>query len=588
MQNIIDILRDRASQAIKNAFSSNIEDILECLPAEITQSTQKQFGHYQCNSALKLAKFLKQAPRSVANELMLQLKEISSKDNLIQHLEIAGPGFINITIDSFYLSQQLNEQLKDPHLGVPNPKVKKRIIVEFSSPNIAKELHVGHLRSTIIGECLARLMEFLGHDVLRLNHVGDWGTQFGMLIGYLKAFHQDVLNGERTPLLTELMHWYKESKKKFDEDPSFKKNAQEEVVALQSLAKTSLKAWERICEISRKAFEEIYGLLDVKIQERGESFYNPMLPKVVEELEKKGLIAIDEGAKCVFLEGFEGKDEKPLPMIIQKSDGGYNYSTTDMAALKQRIEVEKADRIIYVVDAGQSLHFQMLFKAAQKAKFLDRSKTEVEHVAFGLVLGADGKKFKTRSGETERLIDLLHQAVIMAKSLLKERMPEVEDKLLEERATTLGIDAVKYADLSCHRLKDYAFSYERMLKFEGNTAAFLLYAYVRIHSIKKKANKDINLLIKTKTINLVHPAEMDLGLHLRRFGEALELIERDLLPNRLCDYLYQLAEYFNAFFRDCRVEGSEEEDSRLLLSELTAKILEKGLFILGLKTLDRM
>ena len=588
MQNIIDILRDRATLAIENAFSSNIKDILECLPAEVTQSTQKQFGHYQCNSALKLAKLLKQSPRAVASELMLQLKTSSSQDNLIEHLEIAGPGFINITLTSSYLSEELNKQLKDSHLGAPKPKVIQRIIVDFSSPNIAKELHVGHLRSTIIGESLARLLEFLGHDVLRLNHVGNWGTQFGMLIAYLKEFHEDVLTGETTPLLIELMQWYKASKKLFDEDSSFKKKAQEEVIALQSLSKISLKAWERICEISRRAFKEIYELLDVSLQERGESFYNPMLPKIVEELEKKGLISIDEGAKCIFLEGFEGKDDKPLPMIIQKADGGYNYATTDMAALKQRIEVEKADRIIYVVDAGQSLHFQMLFKAAQKAKFLDLSKTQVEHVAFGVVLGADGKKFKTRSGETERLIDLLHHAVIMAKVLLKERMPEVEEDLLEQRAAILGIDAVKYADLSGHRLKDYAFSYERMLKFEGNTAAFLLYAYVRIQSIKKKANKDMDLLIKQKSIVLTHPSEVDLGLHLRRFGEALELIERDLLPNRLCDYLYQLAEYFNAFFRDCRVEGSKEEDSRLLLCELTARVLEKGLFILGLKTLDRM
>jgi arginyl-tRNA synthetase len=588
MQNIIDVLRDRASEAIKTVFSSHLEAILECLPAEITQSTQKQFGHYQCNSALKLAKLLKQAPRVVAQQIMGQLQQLSSKDNLIQHLEIAGPGFINITLDTSCLSYQLLEQLRDTYLGVPKPQVKQKIIVEFSSPNIAKELHVGHLRSTIIGESLARLLEFLGHDVLRLNHVGDWGTQFGMLISYLKTFHQDVLTGETTPLLTDLMQWYKESKKLFDADPAFKKKAQEEVIALQSLSKASLKAWERICEISRRAFEEIYKLLDVTLKERGESYYNPMLPKIVEDLEKKKLIAIDEGAKCIFLEGFEGKGDKPLPMIIQKSDGGYNYSTTDMAALKQRIDIEKADRVIYVVDAGQSLHFQMLFKAAQKAGFLDPTKTQVEHVAFGLVLGADGKKFKTRSGETEKLIDLLQEAIAMAKTLLQERMPDMEQPLLEERARILGIDAVKYADLSCHRLKDYTFSYERMLKFEGNTAAFLLYANLRIQIINKKTHKDISQLIKTKTIELSHPSEVDLGLHLRRFGEALEMIEKDLLPHRLCDYLYQLAEYFNAFFRDCRVEGSAEEDSRLLLCELTARILEKGLFILGLKTVDRM
>lgn len=588
MENIIALLRARASAAIQKIFGNDLQQIAECLPAEITQSTQKQFGHYQCNSALKLAKLVQRNPRAIANDLVAQLQLLSSQDDLIAQIEIAGPGFINITIGMKYLAKQLMAQLQDSHLGVPTIKTHTKAIVEFSSPNIAKELHVGHLRSTIIGESLARLLEFLGYDVLRLNHVGDWGTQFGMLIAYLKKFQPDVLTGKDLPLLTDLMQWYKESKKVFDQDPAFKKMSQEEVVALQSLSKTSLQAWQRICEISRKAFEEIYDLLGVTLQERGESFYNPMLPQVVADLEKKGLLVVDQGAQCLFLEGFLGQDNQPLPMIIQKSDGGYNYSTTDMAALKHRIEVEKADKIICVVDAGQSLHFQMLFKAAEKAGYLDPRKTQVEHVAFGVVLGSDGKKFKTRSGETERLIDLLNQAVLMAKSLLKERMPEVDEKLLDERAKILGIDAVKYADLSCHRLKDYVFSYDRMLKFEGNTAAFLLYAYVRIQSIKKKANKDVASLIKTGDIVLTHGSEVDLGLHLRRFGEALELMEKELLPNRLCDYLYQLTEYFNAFFRDCRVEGSPEENSRLLLCELTAQVLEKGLYILGLKTLDRM
>ena len=300
------------------------------------------------------------------------------------------------------------------------------------------------------------------------------------------------------------------------------------------------------------------------------------------------MIALDEGAKCVFLEGFEGKDGKPLPMIIQKSDGGYNYSTTDMAALKHRVAIEHADRIIYVVDAGQSLHFQMIFKACEKAGYFDPSKVCVEHVAFGLVLGGDGKKFKTRSGETEKLIDLLHTAVDLAENILKERMPDSDEASLKKRATILGVDAVKYADLSCYRLKDYAFSYDRMLKFEGNKAAFLLYAYVRIQSIQRKIGKDIPSLVKGASIALVHPSEVDLGMHIRRFGEMLDLLEKELAPHKLCEYLYQLAEYFNAFFRDCRVEGSDEETSRLLLCELTARILEKGLFILGLKTLDKM
>lgn len=581
MQNIIDILKKRASQAIQKKFDLNEE-------AEITLSTQRQFGHYQCNSALKLAKALKQNPRQVAEELARELRSLCEEDKMLAHVEIAGPGFINITIDTLFLSKQLQRQLLDSHLGVPVPEKKQKVIVEYSSPNVAKELHVGHLRSTIIGDCLARLLDFLGHHVVRLNHIGDWGTQFGMLIAYLKLREPAVLAGKNSPDLSELMHWYKESKKLFDADPAFKKTAHEEVVKLQRLDQPSVDAWNKICDISRRGFQEIYALLDVHLEERGESFYNPFLPKIVEDLERKQLIVKDEGAKCIFLKGFEGKEGKPLPMIIQKSDGGYNYSTTDMAALKQRVEVEKADRVIYVVDAGQSLHFQMIFKAAEEAGYLDRNKTRVDHVAFGLVLGADGKKFKTRSGETEKLIDLLEAAIAQAKELLRERLPDLSEEALEKKAQILGIDAVKYADLSCHRLKDYAFSYDRMLKFEGNTAAFLLYSYVRIQSIKRKIGKDIKALTAHAAIHLEHPSEIDLGIHLRRFGEVLDSIELDLLPHKLCDYLYSLAEYFNAFFRDCRVEGSPEESSRLLLCELTARILEKGLHILGLKPLDRM
>ncbi len=588
MQTIIDYLTEKASKAIRNIIDPTLEGIDQFLLADMTQSTQRQFGHYQCNSALKLAKVLKKNPRQVAEQLMGELKALTASDACIGHLEVAGAGFINIIISANYLSNQLTQQLRDPFLGMDRPKIKQRVIVEFSSPNIAKELHVGHLRSTIIGECLARLMEFLGHDVLRLNHVGDWGTQFGMLIAYLKQFHQKVLQGTETPLLTDLMSWYKASKQLFDADPLFKKQAQEEVVALQGLSKSSLQAWERICHISRIAFQEIYSLLDVSIQERGESYYNASLPGIVQDLEKKGMITSDEGAKCIFLEGFEGKEGKPLPMIIQKSDGGYNYSTTDMAALKQRVATEHASRIIYVVDSGQSLHFQMIFKACEKAGYFDPKKVQVEHVAFGLVLGGDGKKFKTRSGDTEKLIDLLHTAVDLAKNMLKERMPDSDAVSLEKRATILGIDAVKYADLSCYRLKDYAFSYERMLKFEGNTAAFLLYSYVRIQSIQRKINKDISSFMQNFSIEVSHPSEVDLGMHIRRFGETLNVFEKELTPHKLCEYLYQLAEYFNAFFRDCRVEGSEEEAPRLLLCELTARILEKGLFILGLKTLDKM
>jgi arginyl-tRNA synthetase len=578
MENLNNLLEDKAREALSLAFGRT--DIAP----EITQSTQPQFGDYQCNNALKLAKELKLNPREVAQKIASHFE----KNALISKIEIAGPGFINLTLDPAFLSSQVQELLKDPLLGVSHPKRRQKVVVEFSSPNVAKELHVGHLRSTIIGDCLARLFEFLGHDVLRLNHIGDWGTQFGMLIGFMRDEAADVLEGKKEADLPTLMGWYRESKKRFDADPEFKKRAQLQVVKLQGGDEATLAAWKMICDISRKAYQEIYKLLDIKLVERGESFYNPMLPVVVADLDKKGMITISDGAKCIYLEGFSGREGEPLPLIIQKSDGGYNYDTTDMAALRHRVEVEKADRIIVVVDAGQSLHFQMLFKAAEKGGYFDPKKVEVAHVAFGVVLGPDGKKFKTRSGETERLIDLLFEAVSHAKKILKERIPELTGEELEQMAQVLGIDAIKYADLSSHRIKDYVFSYDRMLRFEGNTAAFLLYAYVRIQSIKRKVGKDMASLVKTGKLQLEHPAEVALGLHLRQFGEALDVVAKDLIPNRLTDYLYTLAEKFHAFFRDCRVEGSPQEESRLLLCEASARILEQGLHILGLKTLDRM
>jgi arginyl-tRNA synthetase len=460
--------------------------------------------------------------------------------------------------------------------------------VEFSSPNIAKELHVGHIRSTIIGDCLARLFEFLDQDVLRLNHLGDWGTQFGMLITYMKDFCPAVLTGETPTDLESLMKWYKASKKRFDEDAHFKNRAQKEVVLLQSGDKESMHAWKLICDVSRKGFQEIYDLMDVRLTERGESFYNPHLKEVVKELEQKGLVTISDGAKCVYLQGFQNREGEPLPMIIQKSDGGYNYDTTDLAAIRHRIYVEKADRMIYVVDVGQSLHFQMVFAAAEKAGWLERAKVQVDHVGFGLVLGEDGKKFKTRSGETEKLIDLLTEAVDKARAILIERLPTINQNELEHLARVLGIGAVKYADLSSLRTKDYTFSYERMLRFEGNTAVFLLYAYVRINGIKRKIGADMDQILSGHIINLQHPSEISLAVHLRRFGEVIEIMARELLPNRLTDYLYELSEKFNVFFRDCRVEGTPEEGSRLVLCELTARVLKQGLEILGLETVERM
>ncbi len=584
MENLQTVIQNQCIGILKELFPKQGIDPL--LFTDITQTAHLKFGHYQCNSAMKLAQVLKKNPRLIASEIIQRWTPL--KGVMIEKLEIAGPGFINIFLTTSFLSKELTACLLDDRLGVPPLKKRQKIIVEFSSPNVAKELHVGHLRSTIIGDSLARLFEFLGHEVIRLNHIGDWGTQFGMLIYFLKTQEKEVLEGKKKASLTDLMHWYREAKKCFDTDEAFKKKAQLEVVDLQSKKASSLSTWKTICNISRKGFQEIYTFLDVKIIERGESFYNEMLKEVIEDYEKKGLIKNSDGAKCVFLEGFQTKEGKPLPMILQKSDGGYNYATTDTAALLQRVRDEKADRIIYVVDGGQRLHFQMVFQAAEKASYFDPKKTKVEHIPFGVVLGPDGKKFKTRSGHTEKLLDLLLKATEKAKEILNERLGNLPSDERDKLAKILGIDAIKYADLSSHRMKDYLFSYDRMLSFEGNTASFLLYAYVRIQSIKRKVKEKKKSIKMEGNILLTHPSEIALGLCLRQFGETLELMDRDLLPNRLSDYLYALAEKFHAFFRDCRVEGNAQEQSRLLLIELTGHILKVGLSILGLKIMPQM
>ncbi len=584
---ILDTLIDNFKQAALIAYPELSVSGQE-FSIEVTQSNIAKLGHYQCNSAMKMGRQLKLKPHDVAEKIISKLAILSHEGlPFIHALEIAGPGFINITLSPIYINYAVNRLLL-PHLGMEKPGNKQRIVIDFSSPNMAKEMHVGHLRSTILGDCLARLFEFLGHDVLRLNHLGDWGTSFGMLIAYIKIHAPQVLTGEEPTDLSHLVKWYREAKKQFDNDPAFKKESQEEVVLLQSGQTSALKAWQIICDISEKAYREVYELLDVKLIDRGESFYNPMLPALVQELESKGLVTLSDGAKCIYLEGFKNREGDSLPLMIQKSDGGYNYDTTDMAAIKHRIEVEKAQRIIIVTDAGQSLHFQMIFKAAEKAGYLDRSQVRVDHVPFGLVLGPDGKKFRTRAGESEKLIDLLKNAIEHAKNILITRTPDMPAEEIEPLAKALGIGAVKYADLSCHRTGDYLFSYDRMLKFEGNTAAFLMYAYVRIAGIKRKVNGDIEKIKKEHKIYLEHPTEFALALHLIQFGEALNQVAHELLPNRLTDYLYTLAEKFNAFFRDCRVEGTLQQASRLLLCEATAAVMKQGLEILGLKTVERM
>ncbi len=556
---------------------------------QITPATNNKFGHYQCNSAMKLAKILGKTPRAIADEMR---DHLTSQDDpaapMFASIEVAGPGFINFTLIGAFLSKQINAQLVDPMQGCSKIETPKRAIVDFSSPNIAKEMHVGHLRSTIIGDCIARTLEFLGYNVLRLNHVGDWCTQFGMLIAYLTE-HNYSIEQIRTMDISQLLTIYRAGKVAFDENPDFKQRAQRAVVGLQSGDVNSLQIWEAICISSRTAFSQIYKLLDIQIQERGESFYNPYLPLVIANLEQQNLITVSEGAKCVFVDGFTNREGEPLPLIVQKSDGGYNYATTDLAALKHRVEVEHGDWLIYVTDAGQGQHFSMVFAACRLAQYYDPQKVRVDHVPFGLVLRADGKKFQTRAGETERLIDLLESAVSKAQEILTARnYPDVTPDELHNMAQILGINAVKYADLACHRTGDYVFSLDRMLQFEGNTAAFVCYAYVRVQSIKRKIGANVDALLHNDSIKLTTSEEIDLALQTLRFAETLDNFVEELLPHRITEYLYHLAEKFHAFFHNCRVEGTPEQNSRLLLCEAVARVLAQGLSLLGLKPLEKM
>lgn len=556
---------------------------------EITVTTNNKFGHYQCNSAMKLAKTLGKSPRLIAEEIKAQI--LIAEDPaapMFANIDVAGPGFINFTLNGAFLDQALNSQLIDPMLGCKKLTSHKRAIIDFSSPNIAKEMHVGHLRSTIIGDCIARTLEFLGYDVLRLNHVGDWGTQFGMLISYLTDHGHDI-ESIRQMDLSELLKIYRAAKVEFDANAEFKQRAQLAVVALQQGSLESLQIWEAICACSRAAFEELYKRLDIRILERGESFYNPYLPLVLANLEEQDLVKVSDGAKCVYVEGFTNREGEPLPLIVQKSDGGYNYATTDLAAIKYRVEVDKGDWLIYVTDAGQSQHFSMVFAAAKVAGFYDPTNVRVDHVPFGLVLRPDGKKFQTRAGDTERLVDLLDASVNKALEILQtKKYANTTPEELTEMAHILGINAIKYADLACHRTGDYVFSLDRMLQFEGNTAAFLCYAYVRIQSIKRKIGVDIDSLMHSTQIKITTPEEVDLALQALRFAETIDNFTAELLPHRITEYLYTLAEKFHAFFHNCRVDGTPEQNSRLLLCEVVSRLLAQGFNLLGLKPLAKM
>ncbi len=580
------------SEQLNSIFAKALSDLFPNVdlpvPLIVTASNPK-FGDFQCNVALPLAKTLGQPPRAIA-EKIVQAVDLTG---ICESLEIAGPGFINLKLTHEYLVAQIKAIQIDPRLGIEKVSPSEKVIVDFSSPNIAKEMHVGHLRSTIIGDAIARILEFRGYDVLRLNHVGDWGTQFGMLITYLKEAYPSALVESDALDLGDLVNFYRKAKVRFDEDEDFKKVSQQAVVTLQSGDPESLKAWQLLCEQSRREFQIIYQLLDIKLTERGESFYNPFLPEVVSYLDSVGLLQEDQGAQCVFLEGFTNKDGNPLPLIIQKSDGGYNYATTDLAALKYRTQTDQAQRIIYVTDAGQANHFAQVFQVARKSGILPEN-VEVIHVPFGLVKGEDGKKLKTRSGDTIRLKDLLNEAVSRSRQDLEARLVEENrqetPEFIGQVAKTVGIAAVKYADLSQNRISDYIFSYDKMLALQGNTAPYMLYAYARIKSISREGQINFAELNENTTIIFNDSTELELAKALLQLSEIIKEVEKSLLPNRLCDYLYELSKKFNKFYENCPVLKAEEniKTSRLILCDLTARTLELGLSLLGIPLLDRM
>jgi arginyl-tRNA synthetase len=558
----------------------------------IVPATNPKFGDFQCNLALPLAKTLGQQPRAIAEQIIAAIKP-EEINKICEPLTIAGSGFINLSLKSGYISSQIKQMRQDSRLGVEKILPPERVIVDFSSPNIAKEMHVGHLRSTIIGDSIARVLEFRGYDVLRLNHVGDWGTQFGMLITYLKEVYPDALTQADVLDLGDLVTFYKQAKIRFDADEQFKEASRQAVVTLQTGDPLSLKAWQLLCEQSRREFQVIYELLNISLMERGESFYNPLLATVVSELEATGLLTEDQGAKCVFLDGFTNKEGNPLPLIIQKSDGGYNYATTDLAALKYRIQTDQATKIIYVTDASQGNHFAQVFQVARKAGILPESITVV-HVPFGLVKGEDGKKLKTRSGETIRLKDLLTEAVNHACQDLEKRLQEEErqedPEFIAHVAQVVGIAAVKYADLSQNRNSDYVFSYEKMLALQGNTAPYMLYAYARIKSISREGQINLQALGEGAPVLLQEVSELALAKALLQLTEVIKEVETSLLPNRLCDYLYELSKKFNQFYESCPVLKAEDpvKTSRLILCDLTARTLALGLSLLGIPLLERM
>ncbi|HDL1113795.1 TPA: arginine--tRNA ligase [Mannheimia haemolytica] len=574
--NIQQILSDKIKQAmVASGADSNVEPL-------VRQSGKPEFGDYQANGAMGAAKKLGMNPREFAQKIL----ENADLNGIADKLEIAGPGFINIFLNPEWLAENTNSSLQAVNFGIKtaNPQT---IVIDYSSPNVAKEMHVGHLRSTIIGDAVVRTLAFLGNNVIRANHVGDWGTQFGMLIAYLEKMENEHVSEME---LSDLEAFYRAAKEHYDSDEAFAEKARNYVVKLQSSDKYCLTMWKKLVDITMHHNQENYNRLNVTLTEKdvmGESLYNPMLPEIVADLKAKGLAVEDDGALVVFLDEFKNKDGDPMGVIVQKKDGGFLYTTTDIAAAKYRYETLKADRALVFSDSRQAQHMQQAWLITRKAGYVPDS-FSLEHPFFGMMLGKDGKPFKTRSGGTVKLKDLLDEAVERADKLIAERSTELtaEEKAAVVEAVAIG--SVKYSDLSKNRTTDYVFAWDNMLTFEGNTAPYMQYAYTRIRSIFARANIDEDAL--SGSIQLNEPKERALAVKLLQFEEALNGVAKEGMPHILCQYLYELAGSFSSFYEACPILNAEEttKNSRLKLAALTAKTLKQGLDLLGIKTVEKM
>ncbi|EAA1042133.1 arginine--tRNA ligase [Salmonella enterica subsp. enterica serovar Ealing] len=576
--NIQALLSEKVSQAMIAAGAP-----ADCEP-QVRQSAKVQFGDYQANGMMAVAKKLGMAPRQLAEQVLthLDLSGIASK------VEIAGPGFINIFLEPAFLAEQVQQALASERLGVSQP-TRQTIVVDYSAPNVAKEMHVGHLRSTIIGDAAVRTLEFLGHHVIRANHVGDWGTQFGMLIAWLEKQQQENA-GDMA--LADLEGFYRDAKKHYDEDEAFAERARNYVVKLQSGDAYFREMWRKLVDITMTQNQITYDRLNVTLTRddvMGESLYNPMLPGIVADLKAKGLAVESEGATVVFLDEFKNKEGDPMGVIIQKKDGGYLYTTTDIACAKYRYETLHADRVLYYIDSRQHQHLMQAWTIVRKAGYVPDS-VPLEHHMFGMMLGKDGKPFKTRAGGTVKLADLLDEALERARRLVAEKNPDMSADELEKLANAVGIGAVKYADLSKNRTTDYIFDWDNMLAFEGNTAPYMQYAYTRVLSVFRKADIDEQALASAPVI-ISEDREAQLAARLLQFEETLTVVAREGTPHVMCAYLYDVAGLFSGFYEHCPILSAENDavrNSRLKLAQLTAKTLKLGLDTLGIETVERM